>query len=61
VLPQASQNAQAALKAYKSQVTGFDPLMRARLMELKIKLQALKILVNRAQAQVNLLYITGDG
>ena len=43
------------------QVTGFDPLMRARLMELKIKLQALNVLVSRAQAQVNLLYITGDG
>jgi outer membrane protein TolC len=61
VLPQASQNAQAALKAYSSQVTGFDPLMRARLMELKIKLQALNVLVSRAQAQVNLLYISGDG
>ncbi len=61
VLPQASQNAEAALKAYRSQVTEFNPLMRARLMELKIKLQALNLLVDRAQAQVNLLYLTGDG
>lgn len=60
VLPQASQNAEAALKAYKSQVTEFNPLMRARLMELKIKLQALYLLVDRAIAQVNLLYLTGD-
>jgi len=58
VLPQASQNAKAALKAYRSQETEFDPLMRARLMELNIKLQALQIFVDLAQTQVNLLYLT---
>lgn len=61
VLPQSGQNAEAALKAYRSQVTDFNPLMRARLMELKNKLQALHLLVDRANAQVDLLYLTGDG
>jgi len=61
VLPQASQNAEAALKAYRSQVTEFNPLMRARLLELQIKLQALQLLVDRAQTQINLLYLAGDG
>ena len=61
VLPQSGQNAEAALNAYRSQVTDFNPLMRARLMEFKNKLQALNLLVARATAQVNLLYLVGDG
>jgi len=59
VLPQASQNAKAALNAYRSQATEFDTLMRARLMELDIQLQAIQLFVDRTQAQVNLLYLTG--
>ncbi len=58
VLPQARQNSKAALKAYRSQETGFDPLMRAKLMEMQIKLQALKIFVDLIQSQINLLYLT---
>jgi len=59
VLPQANQNAKAALNAYRSQATEFDTLMRARLMELDIHLQAIQLFVDSAQAQVNLLYLTG--
>lgn len=61
VLPEAFRNAQAALKAYQSRVTDFEPLMRARLQELKLKLQALQLLVDRADSQINLLYIAGEG
>jgi outer membrane protein TolC len=59
VLPQAKQNAKAALNAYRSQATEFDPLMRARLMELNIQLQAIQLFVDWTQTQVNLLYLTG--
>lgn len=59
VLPQANQNAKAALNAYRSQATEFDTLMRARLMELDIQLQTIQLFVDSAQAQVNLLYLTG--
>lgn len=60
VLPQAGQNAQAALKAYQSQVSGFDELMRARQTELNSKLDALRMLVERAVAHVNLLYLATE-
>lgn len=59
VLPQSGQNAEAALKAYQSRAGEFTPLMRARLMELKNKLQALTILVEHGQAQTELLYLAG--
>ena len=61
VLPQAAQNAQAGLRAYQAQVADFSQLMRARQKELESKLDALRLLVERAQAQVNLLYLSGDG
>jgi len=59
VLPQARQNAKAALNAYRSQATEFDTLMRARLTELNIRLQEIQLFVDQAQAQINLLYLTG--
>jgi outer membrane protein TolC len=61
VLPQASQNAQAALRAYQAQVVEFTQLMRARQMELDSKLEALRMLVERAMAQTELLYLAGEG
>ncbi len=60
VLPQSSQNAEAALKAYKSRAGEFTPLIRARLTELTNKLTALQLLVEHAQAQAELLYLAGD-
>ncbi|MCI0506458.1 MAG: TolC family protein [Gammaproteobacteria bacterium] len=59
VLPNAKQNSEASLNAYKSGVTDFDMLVRARLTELKSQLQYLKLNVERAKAQVELLYLTG--
>lgn len=59
VLPHSEQNTQATLNAYKSGVTDFDVLVRARLMELQSQLQLLKLKVERAKAQVELLYLAG--
>lgn len=61
ILPQAAQNAQAALRAYQARVADFSQLMRARQKELESKLEVLRLLVERALAQVNLLYLSGDG
>ena len=61
ILPQAAQNAQAALRAYQAQVADFSQLMRARQKELESKTEALRLLVERALALVNLLYLSGDG
>ena len=60
VLPGSSQNAEAALKAYQSRTGDFTPLMRARLMDLMNKLTALRLLVEQAEAQTELLYLAGD-
>ena len=61
ILPQAAQNAQAALRAYQAQLADFSQLMRARQKELESKLEALRLLVERGMVQVNLLYLSGDG
>lgn len=61
ILPQAAQNAQAALRAYQAQVADFSQLMRARQRELDSKLETLRLLVEGALVQVNLLYLSGDG
>lgn len=61
ILPQAAQNAQAALRAYQAQVADFSQLMRARQQELDSKLETLRLLVEGALVQVNLLYLSGDG
>jgi len=60
LIPQAGQNAEAALTAYQSGVTDFPNLMRARITELETHLQALRLRVDRAQAQADLLYLAGD-
>ena len=59
LLPQAKQSTEATYHAYQNGVTGFDVLVRARLTELDSKLQYLKLKVNRAKAQINLLYLAG--
>ncbi|MEW6353554.1 MAG: TolC family protein [Pseudomonadota bacterium] len=60
VLPQAAQNAASALRAYQANVTPFSDLIRARATELETRLQALRLRVDRAKAQANLLYLAGD-
>jgi len=56
----ATSNAEASLNAYQSGVTEFTTLMRARIMELDIRLDNLRIQVDRLRAQARLLYITGE-
>jgi len=59
VLPHSEQNTEATLKAYQSGVTDFNVLVRARLTELKSQLQFVKLNVERAKAQIELLYFAG--
>jgi outer membrane protein TolC len=59
VIPQAEQNTEATLNAYKSGITDFNVLVRARLTELDSQLQLVKLTVDRAKAQVELLYLAG--
>ncbi|MGB5180381.1 MAG: TolC family protein [Gammaproteobacteria bacterium] len=59
LLQEATANAQASLKAYQSGVTEFTTLMRARIADLEVRLNALRIRVDRAKAEANLLYLAG--
>ena len=60
LLTAARNNTQAALKAYQSGVTEFNTLMRAEITELDVRLEDLRVRVDRAVAQANLLYIIGE-
>ena len=60
LLRESDANAQAALKAYQSGVTEFTALMRARITDLDIQLDLLRIRVDRARAQASLLYLAGE-
>ncbi len=57
LLREASATATASLNAYQSGVTEFTSLMRARLTELDVRLQDLRIRVDRAKAKAKLLYL----
>ena len=59
LLHEAAANAQASLNAYQSGVTEFTTLMRARIADLEVRLNELRIRVDRAKAQANLLYFAG--
>jgi outer membrane protein TolC len=59
VLPESEQNTEASLSAYQSGVTDFNILVRARLTELQSQLQHLKLRIEKAKAQVELLYLAG--
>jgi outer membrane protein TolC len=60
LLPEADANAEAALHAYQSGVTDFGTLMRADITDLDVRLEALRVRVERLQAQARLLYLAGD-
>ena len=60
LLTAAKNNSKAALKAYQSGVSEFNTLMRAQITELDIRLEGLRVHIDRAAAQARLLYITGD-
>ncbi len=60
LLDSARENSQAALNAYQSGVTEFTTLMRAQITELDVRLNELRVRVDKAIAQARLLYITGE-
>lgn len=60
LLKAAKNNSKASLKAYQSGVTEFNTLMRAQITELDVRLEDLRVRIDRAVAQARLLYITGD-
>jgi len=60
LLTAAKNNSHASLKAYQSGVSEFNTLMRAQITELDVRLEDLRVRVDRAAAQARLLYITGD-
>ncbi len=60
LLTAAKNNSKVSLKAYQSGVSEFNTLMRAQITELDVRLEDLRIRVDRAAAQARLLYIMGD-
>ena len=60
LLTAAKNNSQASLKAYQSGVSEFNTLMRAKITELDVRLEDLRVRVDRLVAQAHLLYIIGD-
>ncbi|MCW8852670.1 MAG: TolC family protein [Gammaproteobacteria bacterium] len=60
LLTAARNNTKASLKAYQSGVTEFNTLMRAEITELDVRLEDLRIRVDRAVTQANILYVIGD-
>lgn len=57
---EAQQNAETTLKAYQNDVADFTTLMRARLLELNTRLSMLRLYIERAKVQSDLLYFVGD-
>ena len=60
LLTAAKTNSKVALNAYQSGVSEFNTLMRANITELDVRLENLRIRVNRAIAKAQILYVTGD-
>ncbi|MFQ5534536.1 MAG: TolC family protein [Sphingomonadales bacterium] len=60
VIERAAETTDAALAAYRSGVSDFAELVRARLAELDAELTLLRLEVQRAQAQAQLLYFEGE-
>ena len=54
---EAHDNADAALSSYQNGINEFTTLMRARLMELEVSLQDIRIRVDRAKAAAGLLFL----
>ena len=60
VLPQAKQNAKAAMSAYQSGVGSFIALTRARVSEFKAQLSHLKLIVEKANVLAEIRYLVGE-
>jgi outer membrane protein TolC len=59
LLPDAESHAQAALQAYQAGLSDFSRLMRARIGALDARLESLRLAVERAKVQADLLYLQG--
>ncbi len=57
LLREATENAEAAVNAYQSGINEFNTLMRARITELDVRLQDMRIRVDLAKTQARLLYL----
>ncbi len=60
VTVRAGDTTEAALNSYRSAVVDFAELIRARLAELDAEITALKLEVERAKTQAELLFLEGD-
>lgn len=60
LLPKSFQNVEAAMNAYQSGVSDFTDLLRARITELAVKLDELKLKTDKSKAQSTLLYLLGE-
>ena len=58
LLKKSSEATKAAMHAYRSGNTEYPSLIRATVTDLNVKLQSLRIKVNRAKAQARILYLT---
>ena len=56
----AGDTTEAALNSYRSAVIDFAELIRARLAALDAEITALKLEVERAKTQAELLFLEGD-
>ena len=57
LIAEAADNSAAALHAYQSGITAFTTLMRARITELDVRLQDLRLRVDRSKSQAGLLFL----
>lgn len=60
LLPQAEANAVAALSAYRSGVTDFESLLKARVALFDARIEGLTLEVEQLMAQARLLYFAGE-
>ena len=60
LVPQAHENADAALHAYQNRRGEFTALMRARITELETELSYLRLRINFLKTQAMLLYLVGE-
>ncbi len=60
VTMRAGDTTEAALNSYRAAVTDFAELIRARLAELDAETTALRLVVERAKTQAELLFLEGD-
>jgi outer membrane protein TolC len=60
LLKASKNNSKVALNAYQSGVSEFNTLMRAQITELDVRLEDIRIRIDRAIAKARILYVTGD-